>query len=81
MCVQPLHDEEKERNAINYNLKEIFTYVLLFAAVYGISIMIPVDNSIAKMAINTVLLALFVGYFIKKDLPLKSLPVIGKFFK
>ena len=71
----------QKRNAINYNLKEIFTYVLLFAIVYGISIMVPVENSIAKMAINTVLLGIFVGYFIKKDLPLKSLPVIGKFFK
>ena len=38
-------------------------------------------NSIAKMAINTVLLVVFVAYFIKKDLPLKSLPVIGKFFR
>lgn len=71
----------QKRNAINYDLKSIFIYTLLFAAVYGTSLAVPVENSIAKMAVNTVLLALFVAYFIKKDLPLKSLPVIGKFFR
>ena len=49
--------------------------------VYGISLINPIENSIAKMACNTVLLVVFVAYFIKKDLPLKSLPVIGKFFR
>ena len=71
----------QKRNAIGYNLKEIFTYVALFAVLYGISYVIPVENSIAKMAINTLLLAVFVGYFIKKDLPLKNIPVIGRFFR
>jgi O-antigen/teichoic acid export membrane protein len=71
----------QKRNAIDYNLKEIFTYVALFAVLYGISYVIPVENSIAKMAINTLLLAVFVGYFIKKDLPLKNIPVIGRFFR
>ncbi|MBR5814490.1 MAG: lipopolysaccharide biosynthesis protein [Bacteroidaceae bacterium] len=71
----------QKRNAINYDLKSIFIYTLLFAATYGISVANPIENSIAKMACNTVLLAFFVGYFIKKDLPLKSIPVIGKFFR
>ena len=71
----------QKRNAIDYELKSIFTYTALFAVVYGISLINPIENSIAKMAINTVLLVVFVAYFIKKDLPLKSLPVIGKFFR
>ncbi len=71
----------QKRNAINYDLKSIFIYTLLFAAVYGASLINPVENSIIKMGINTVLLLLFVAYFIKKDLPLKSIPVIGKFFR
>ena len=71
----------QKRNAIDYDLKSILIYTLLFGAVYGISLAVPVENSIAKMAINTVLLILFVGYFIKKDMPLKSLPVVGKFFR
>lgn len=71
----------QKRNAIGYDMKSIIKYIVLFAAVYGISILNPIDNSIARMACNTVLLIVYVGYFIKKDLPLKSIPVIGKFFK
>ena len=71
----------QKRNAINYDLKSIFTYTALFGVVYGTSLLIPIENSIMKMAVNTALLIVFVAYFIKKDLPLKSIPVIGKFFR
>lgn len=71
----------QKRNAINYDLKSIFAYTALFAVVYTLSVVNPIENSIARMACNTVLLIIFVGYFIKKDLPLKSIPIIGKFFR
>ena len=71
----------QKRNAINYDLKSIFAYTALFAVVYTLSVVNPIENSIARMACNTVLLIIFVGYFIKKDMPLKSLPVVGKFFR
>ena len=71
----------QKRNAIKYDLKSIFIYTTLFAVVYCISIVNPIENSIARMVCNTVLLAIFVAYFVKKDLPLKSLPVIGKYFR
>ena len=71
----------QKRNAINYDIKEIFKYVALFAVVYGTSLALPIENSILKMACNTLLLAVFVAYFIKKDLPLNTIPVIKRFFK
>ena len=71
----------QKRNAIGYDMKSIIKYIVLFAAVYGISILNPIDNSIARMACNTVLLIVYVGYFIKKDLPLKNIPIIGKYFR
>lgn len=71
----------QKRNAINYDIKEIFKYVALFIALYGISLLLPIENSILKMACNTILLIIFVAYFIKKDLPLNSIPVIKRFFK
>ena len=71
----------QKRNAINYDLKSIFAYTALFAVVYTLSVVNPIENSIARMACNTVLLIIFVGYFIKKDLPLKNIPIIGKFFR
>jgi hypothetical protein len=36
---------------------------------------------IGALAFNTLFIVLFVAYIIYKDLPLKSLPVIGKYFK
>ena len=71
----------QKRNAINYEMKEIFKYTALFAILYCISLANPIENSIAKMACNTVLLFVYVAYFIKKDLPLKNVPIIGKFFR
>ena len=71
----------QKRNAINYDLKSILAYTALFAVLYTLSTVNPLENSIARMACNTVLLVIFVAYFIKRDLPLKSIPIIGKFFK
>jgi O-antigen/teichoic acid export membrane protein len=71
----------QKRNAINYDIKEIFKYVALFIALYGISLLLPIENSILKMACNTLLLGIYIAYFIKKDLPLNSIPVIKRFFK
>ena len=71
----------QKRNAINYDIKDIFKYVALFGAVYGISLVLPIENTVLKMACNTILLIVFVAYFIKKDLPLNSIPVIKRFFK
>ena len=33
-----------------------------------------------RLGINTVLILLFVGHILKHDLPVRSLPVIGKIF-
>ena len=71
----------QKRNAIRYDMKSILAYTALFATLYGISIANPIENSIARMVCNTMLLVVFVAYFIKKDLPLKTIPVIGKFFR
>lgn len=71
----------QKRNAIDYDIKEIFKYVALFAVLYGTSQILPIENSILKMACNTLLLGIFVAYFIKKDLPLNSIPFIKRFFK
>ena len=71
----------QKRNAINYDIKDIFKYVALFGAVYGISLVLPIENSILKMACNTLLLGIYIAYFIKKDMPLNSIPVIKRFFK
>ena len=69
-------------NPINYPLKSIFVYVLLAAFFFAIMSYIPAEwPAIARIGINTVLIALFVAHIIYHDMPLSSLPVIGKKFK
>ena len=34
-----------------------------------------------SLAVNTILILLFLAVIIKRDLPLSKLPVIGKYFK
>jgi O-antigen/teichoic acid export membrane protein len=66
---------------IHYDVKGILLYFALALGLYGISRLLPFDNQWLRMGANTLLLVLFVAYIIRRDLPLKQLPVIGKYFK
>ena len=70
------------KNPINYPMKEIACYVFLTAILFAAMEFIPdTTPSWAQITINTVLILIFVAYIIKKDLPLRSLPVVGKYFR
>lgn len=49
----------QKRNEINYDIKTILQYTLLFAALYGVSVSLPIEDSITKMLCNTGLLSIF----------------------
>ena len=58
--------------------------VLLVAAaiaLYLVSEGLPFENVWVLLAIRTFLLMVFVSYIVKNDFPLRSLPVIGKYFR
>ena len=40
-----------------------------------------IDNNVARIAFNTVLIAIFLTYIVRTDFPLSSLPVVGKYFR
>ena len=67
---------------INYPLKDIFVYVVIAALFF---IIIHYSNQLlplwGSLVVNTGVLLMFVAHIIYHDLPLKSLPVIGKYFK
>ena len=65
---------------IAYDVKGILIYYVLALALFGLSQLLPFENQWLRMGANTLLLILFVAYIIKRDLPLKQLPFIGKFF-
>ena len=58
-------------------------YVLFAAVLYAVSVGLQhLGLSVwVRLPLNTVLLVLFVAYILKRDLPVKQLPVIGRFFR
>ena len=71
----------RKRNPIEYDLKSIAGYLLLFGVLYAVSVLLPLESVAARLAVNTMLLAVYVAYFVKKDLPLKNIPFVNRFFK
>ena len=70
------------KNPIPYPMKSIMVYVLLTALFYTVMQLVPREWPLPlRLAINTVLICAFVGHILYHDLPLKSLPVIGKYFR
>ncbi len=67
---------------INYPIKDITLYIVVSAILF-IAISFSNDNlsTIAALAANTLLIIGFLGFIVKRDFPLSSLPVIGKHFR
>ncbi|MDY5814584.1 MAG: polysaccharide biosynthesis C-terminal domain-containing protein, partial [Bacteroides sp.] len=66
---------------IAYDLKGIGKYVALTASLYLVGMYLPIEHTWLRLGFRSVLLLLFVGYVLKKDLPLHSIPVISRFFR
>ena len=67
---------------INYPLKDIGIYVLIAAIIFaGMTLSNAHLGFWASLAVNTLLLFAFMAAVVKRDIPLSSLPVIGKRFK
>ena len=66
---------------VKYPLKDMAVYLLLATVLYGLIIVVNPENIMLRLGFRTLLLLIFVAYVLKKDLPLKSIPVVGRFFK
>ena len=72
----------QKKNPINYPMRSIMTYIALALLLTLVMFYIPENWNIwARLGAKTILVILFAAYIVKKDFPLKSLPVIGKYFK
>lgn len=72
----------QKKNPINYPMRSIMTYIALALLLTLVMVYIPESWNIwARLGTKTILVILFAIYIVKKDFPLKSLPVIGKYFK
>ena len=72
----------QKKNPIPYPMKDIVIYVVITtvftALIIGSADYLP---SWAQLIWNTILIIFFLTYIIRKDLPLSSLPIIGKKFR
>ena len=71
----------QKMNPIPYPMKDLCLYVLFTGCLFGLMQISKDWSMIGSLAFNTLLIAIFVAYIIKRDLPLSSLPVIGKYFR
>jgi len=72
----------QKKNPIAYPLGSIGRYVLLALALYAVMALLPESwPAVARIGVNTVLIAAFAAYIVRNDLPLSSLPVVGKYFR
>ena len=72
----------QRKNPINYPLRDMFLYVVLTAVLLvGATFVNDHLSQWAALAVNTLLILLFVVVLIKRDFPLSSLPVVGKYFR
>ena len=58
-----------------------FSLMLLAAVLYVVYLGAKPLPIWLALTINTVLIGIYLAYLFKKDLPLSSLPVIGKYFR
>ena len=72
----------QQKNPIPYPMKDIVLYVVVTVVLFIVMQALPESwPMILTLAVNTILIILFLALIIKKDFPLSSLPIIGKKFK
>ena len=71
----------QKKNPIPYPMKDMMIYVLITGLFFFLMQVADEWPIIAKLAFNTLLIILFVAHIVYHDLPLASLPVIGKYFR
>lgn len=72
----------QKKNPIKYPMKSIMAYLAITALFFGIMQLTPTEwPVIIRLGINTALICAFIGHIIYHDMPLGSLPIIGKYFR
>ena len=72
----------QQKNPIPYPMKDIATYVVVTIVLFAAMKAVPGSwPTVFTLAVNTILIILFLALIVKKDVPLSRLPIIGKKFK
>jgi hypothetical protein len=71
----------QKKYPIDYDLKSIGGYVACAGVLCLVGLNLPIENTVVRLAVRTLLLALYVAYIVRHDLPLRSIPVVNRFVK
>lgn len=71
----------QKKYPVIYPLKDMAVYLVLAAVLFVLSEIVCVQHVILRLLYHTLLILIFVAFIIKRDLPLKSIPVINRFVK
>lgn len=66
---------------VSYPLGAMGMYLILAALLFGVAYGVYIENTLLRLVFRSLLLLVFVGYIIRKDLPLKSIPLLNRFVK
>lgn len=66
---------------VAYDLRNMAVYALLSGVLLGVSMLVPLESAVWRVAFNTILLAVFLTYLFRHDMPLSQLPLVNRFFK
>ena len=66
---------------VKYPLKDMAIYLALAVVLFLLILMVNPENVVLRLGFRTLLIIIFVAYVLKKDLPLKSIPVVGRYFR
>jgi O-antigen/teichoic acid export membrane protein len=66
---------------IKYDLKSIGLYVGVAMGLYAASFLVNTPYTLLNLAYKTVLLMVFMVLLIKRDFPLRVIPIVNRFFK
>ena len=69
-------------NPIPYPLRSMACYLLLAGVLFILIELIPNDWSVlSQLALGTILVGVYAIYTIRTDMPLRNIPVLGKYFR
>lgn len=66
---------------VSYPLGAMGMYLILAALLFGVAYGVHIENTLLRLVFRSLLLLVFVGYVIRKDLPLKSISLLNRFVK
>lgn len=71
----------QKKYPIPYDMKSAFIYFALATVLYAVAMLPDIESEVVRLVYRTIILSVFIGFIVKRDLPLKEIPYIGRFFK